>query len=86
LCAHSKLNLEEALRKVLGKNITTVEKEFLIEMKQRGRWIRIISSSFFFWFLLSSAFVGAYFIKRAKARRLINQWEEEEAREDVQGY
>jgi hypothetical protein len=49
-------------------------------LKRRYSWIPIATSFFSLWFLASLLFLVSYWLKRRKAKRILQEWEKEEAR------
>jgi len=73
------LDLETALRQATGFGLRDLERRWKEDLKRRFSWIPIVTSFFSLWFLASLLFLLSYWLKRRRAKRILEQWEEEEA-------
>jgi hypothetical protein len=73
------LDAEESLRQVTGLGLRSLERGWKAELKKRYSWIPIITSFFSLWFLASLLFLLGYWLKRRRAKRILEEWEQEEA-------
>jgi hypothetical protein len=73
------LDAEEALRQATGLGLRHLERRWKAELKKRYSWIPIVTSFFSLWFLASLLFLIGYWLKRRRAKRILAQWEQEEA-------
>jgi hypothetical protein len=74
------LDAETALRQATGLGLRNLERRWKEELKRRYSWIPIATSFFSLWFLASLLFLLGYWIKRRRAKRILTEWEQEEAR------
>lgn len=72
------LDAEEALRQATGLGLRNLERQWKAELKRRYSWIPIVTSFFSLWFLASLLFLLGYWLKRRRAKRTLEQWEDEE--------
>ncbi len=70
--------LEDALLKVYGVNLRSLEKKWHSYLKMRFSWLPIITSTSTLWFLITLIFLISYFRRKHKASLKLKQWEEEE--------
>jgi hypothetical protein len=73
------LDAETALRQATGLGLRHLERGWKAELKKRYSWISVVTSFFSLWFLASLLFLLSYWLKRRKAKRTLEQWEQEEA-------
>ncbi|OGP55619.1 MAG: hypothetical protein A2Y65_00435 [Deltaproteobacteria bacterium RBG_13_52_11] len=73
------LDVEAALRQATGLGLRDMERRWKEELKRRYSWIPIVTSFFSLWFLASLLFLLGYWLKRRKAKRILEEWEREEA-------
>ena len=76
------LDTDTALRQATGLGLRNLEREWKAELKKRYSWIPIVTSFFSLWFLASLLFLLGYWRKRRRAKRTLEQWKQEEAREE----
>jgi len=74
------LDAETALRQATGLGLRDLERRWKEELKRRYSWIPILTSVFSLWFLASLLFLLSYWLKRRRAKRILEKWEQEEAR------
>jgi len=72
------LDAEESLRQATGLGLRNLERQWKAELKKRYSWIPIVTSFFSVWFLASLLFLLSYWLKRRRAKRMLEQWEDEE--------
>ena len=73
------LDTDTALREATGLGLRNLEREWKAELKKRYSWVPIVTSFFSLWFLASLLFLLGYWLKRRRVRRILEQWEQEEA-------
>jgi len=73
------LDADTALKQATGLGLRHQERRWKAELKKRYSWIPIVTSFFSLWFLASLLFLLGYWLKRRKAKRILAQWEDEEA-------
>jgi hypothetical protein len=73
------LDAEEALRQATGLGLRNLERRWKTDLKRRYSWIPIATSFFSLWFLVSLLFLLGYWLKRRRAKRILEEWEQEEA-------
>jgi len=73
------LDVETALRLATGLGLREMDRRWKKELKRRYSWIPIVTSFFSLWFLASLLFLLGYWRKRKKAKKTLEEWEEEEA-------
>jgi hypothetical protein len=73
------LDAETALRVATGLGLRNLERKWKAELKKRYSWIPIVTSFFSLWFLASLLFLLGYWLKRRRAKRILADWEQEEA-------
>ncbi len=73
------LDAEEALRVATGLGLRNLERGWKAELKKRYSWIPIVTSFLSLWFLASLLFLLGYWLKRKRAKRILAEWEQEEA-------
>jgi hypothetical protein len=66
------LDTETALQQATGLGLKDLERRWKEDLKRRFSWI--------LWFLASLLFLVSYWLKRRKAKRILQEWEKEEAR------
>jgi len=74
------LDTETALQQATGLGLKDLERRWKEDLKRRYSWIPIATSIFSLWFLASLLFLVSYWLKRRKAKRILQEWEKEEAR------
>jgi Peptidase MA superfamily len=74
------LDAETALRQATGLGLRDLERRWKADLKRRFSWIPIVTSFFSLWFLASLLFLLSYWLKRRKAKRILEEWKEEEAK------
>jgi hypothetical protein len=74
------LDTETALQQATGLGLKDLERRWKEDLKRRFSWIPIVTSIFSLWFLASLLFLVSYWLKRRKAKRILQEWEKEEAR------
>jgi hypothetical protein len=67
-----------ALRKSYGLSWHMLEDEWHSYLRTRFSWIPILTSSGALWFAASLIFVWGYLVKRARTRRILQEWNREE--------
>jgi hypothetical protein len=77
------LDAEEALRQATGLGLGNLERGWKAELKKRYSWIPIATSFFSLWFLASLLFLLGYWLKRRRAKRILAEWEQEEALQGI---
>lgn len=78
------LDAETALKQATGLGLRNLERQWKTELKKRYSWIPIVTSFFSLWFLASLLFLLSYWLKRRRAKRILAEWEQEEARAESQ--
>ena len=73
------LDVDTALIVATGLGLKNLERRWKEDLKKRYSWIPIVTSFFSLWFLASLLFLLGYWLKRRKAKRILKQWEQEEA-------
>jgi hypothetical protein len=73
------LDAETALRQATGLGMRDLERRWKEGLKRRFSWIPIVTSFFSLWFLASLLFLLGYWLKRRRAKRIREQWEQEDA-------
>ncbi len=73
------LDTETALRQATGLGLRDLERRWKEDLKRRYSWIPIVTSFFSLWFLASLLFLLSYWLKRRRAKRILAEWEREEA-------
>jgi hypothetical protein len=76
------LDAEEALRQATGLGLRNLERGWKADLKKRYSWIPIVTSFFSLWFLASLLFLLGYWLKRRRSKRILADWEQEEARQE----
>jgi len=76
------LDTDMALRVAAGLRLSELERAWIQKLKRRYSWIPVVTSVFSLWFLASVLFLISYWRKRRRAKRLLRQWEIEEALDD----
>jgi hypothetical protein len=74
-------DLEGALRRGTGMNLTDLEERWLVYLKLRVSWIPIITSVSTLWFIAALIFVYGYARKKRQAKRRLKEMEKEEESE-----
>ena len=67
-----------------GVDLPRMELEWQAYLKKRHSWFSYLADIGLFWFLLSLVFVLIYLFKRQKAKRIQEQWEEEETESNTE--
>jgi hypothetical protein len=75
-------DLEGALRRGTGMNLTDLEERWLVYLKLRVSWIPIITSVSTLWFIAALIFVYGYARKKRQAKRRLKEMEKEEESEE----
>jgi hypothetical protein len=73
------LDAETALKQATGLGLRNLERQWKTELKKRYSWIPIVTSFFSLWFLASLLFLLSYWLKRKRTKRILAEWEQEEA-------
>ena len=73
------LDTETALRQATGLGLRNLERRWKKELKRRYSWIPIATSFFSLWFLASLLFLLGYWLKRRRSKKILEEWEQEEA-------
>jgi len=73
------LDAETALRQATGLGLRDLERRWKEDLKRRFSWIPITTSFFSLWFLASLLFLLGYWLKRRRAKRILEEWEKEES-------
>jgi hypothetical protein len=73
------LDTETALQQATGLGMKDLERRWKEGLRKRYSWIPITTSFFSLWFLATLLFLLSYWLKRRKAQRIREQWEQEEA-------
>jgi hypothetical protein len=73
------LDAETALRQTTGLGLKNLERRWKTDLKRRYNWIPIATSFLSLWFLVSLLFLLGYWLKRRRAKKILEQWEREEA-------
>ncbi len=73
------LDVDSALRLATGLGFREMERRWKKELKRRYSWVPIVTSFFSLWFLASLLFLLSYWRKRRRAKKILEQWESEEA-------
>jgi hypothetical protein len=74
------LDADTALRQATGLGLRNLERRWKAELKTRYSWIPIATSFFSLWFLASLLFLLGYWLKRRRSKKILEEWEQEEAR------
>jgi hypothetical protein len=74
------LDADTALRQTTGLGLRNLERRWKKELKRRYSWIPIATSFFSLWFLASLLFLLGYWLKRRRSKKILEEWEQEEAR------
>ncbi len=72
------LDIETALKQATGQGLKGLERRWQEELKRRFNLISVVTSFFSFWFVATLLFLLSYWLKRRKARRIREAWEQEE--------
>jgi hypothetical protein len=73
------LDTETALRQATGLGLKDLERRWKEDLKRKYSWISIVTSFFSLWFLASLLFLLSYWLKRRRAKRILEEWEREES-------
>jgi hypothetical protein len=73
------LDAETALRQATGLGLRDLERRWKEDLKRRFSWIPITTSFFSLWFLASLLFLLSYWLKRKRTKKILEEWEKEEA-------
>ncbi|MCJ7663835.1 MAG: hypothetical protein MUO24_06305, partial [Desulfobacterales bacterium] len=73
------LDAETALRQATGLGLRDLERRWKEDLKRRFSWIPIVTSFFSLWFLASLLFLLGYWLKRRRTKKILEEWEREEA-------
>ncbi|MCJ7664206.1 MAG: peptidase MA family metallohydrolase [Desulfobacterales bacterium] len=73
------LDAETALRQATGLGLRDLERRWKEDLKRRYSWIPIVTSFFSLWFLASLLFLLSYWLKRRRTKKILAEWEKEEA-------
>ena len=76
------LDADTALKQATGLGLRHLERRWKAVLKKRYSWIPIVTSFFSLWFLASLLFLIGYWLKRRRAKRILAEWEQEEALSD----
>ncbi|HET9480322.1 MAG TPA: hypothetical protein VFP98_01070 [Candidatus Polarisedimenticolia bacterium] len=69
------LDFEAAWARATGVPLAQEEAAWAETIRGRSRWISIVTSSFVLWAAMTLLFLMAWWLKRRRARRVIEQWE-----------
>jgi hypothetical protein len=73
------LDTETAIKQATGLGLKDLERRWKEDLKRRFSWIPIVTSFFSLWFLASLLFLVGYLLKRRRAKKILEKWEQEEA-------
>jgi hypothetical protein len=73
------LDAETAAHQATGLGLKDLERRWKEDLKRRFSWIPIATSFFSLWFLASLLFLFSYWLKRKRAKRMLEKWKQEEA-------
>lgn len=72
------LDTETALHQATGLGLRDLERRWKEDLKRRYSLIPIVTSFFSLWFLASLLFLLSYWLKRRRAKKILEEWKEEE--------
>lgn len=75
-------NFDQAFFNVTSVKLDDFEKKWRRSLKQRYKWISILSSSMLLWLSISVTFIWAYLKYRKITHSKIEEWEQEETQKD----
>lgn len=68
---------ETALRRATGVDLSTLERDWQRNLKEKHSWIPVVTSITVLWGFITLIFLGAYLFKKRRIREIEKTWEEE---------
>jgi hypothetical protein len=73
-----------AFERAIGKDAWEFEQEWLKEVRHRHRWTFLAEVEWYLWALIPLLAISAYLAVRARTRKTVRAWSEEEARSETE--
>lgn len=73
------LDLNTAVQQATGLGLRDLERRWRDDLRRRYSWVPIATSLLSVWFVASLLFLIGYFLKRHRAKKIREKWEQEEA-------